>query len=85
MSSLGGQIKEAAVSTGLDKEVTLGVREPRDGDISPCDAQGKLALSVSLSLCLSLSVSLSLSSVSVSLLITSLARTSCYNVRQVFD
>ena len=60
MSSLGGQIKEAAVSTGLDKEVTLGVREPRDGDISPCDAQGKLALSLSLYLCLSLSLSLSL-------------------------
>ena len=58
MSSFGGQIKEAAVSTGLDKEVTLGVTEPRDGDISPCDAQGKLSLCLSLSLSLSLSVSL---------------------------
>ena len=74
MSSHGGQIKEAAVSTGLDKEVTLGVTEPRDGDISPCDAQGKLSLSLSLSLSLCVCLSLS-SSVAWQGLV----------VRQVFD
>jgi hypothetical protein len=30
------QIKEAAISTGLDKEVNLTVSENTDGGVSPC-------------------------------------------------
>ena len=38
------QIKEAAVSTGLDKDVSLRVTDTRDGAVSPCDAQGNIII-----------------------------------------